>query len=486
MKKSKHSGGDAFVSLRGVMTKPGVSGLLLTLLVLTASVGCRDKSRAHEPELFRQAPPARTAADPSRPNIIIISIDTLRADHTGVYGYDRPTTPFLDRFAKECAVFENCQAQSSWTPPSVGSLFTSLYPTQHGSLGKDRIPLAEENRTLAELLGEAGYFTAAFSASPFIHPDFGFGQGFMLFGFDPSENAAALNRMVLEWLKDRPPSPFFLYVMFFDPHFPYAPPAPFDRKFQTGPDGRPLWEERRVTRIKSLLELGASVGRETYEFLKSQYDAEIAFTDSQLELLIEELKARGLLENSILVITSDHGEEFLEHGGFGHGHTLYQELIRVPLIIRLPGPPREGTRIKTVVRQIDVLPTVLEEAGIALPEKIEGLSLLPLIHEPGAGQDRPAYSVTGHMFREETLLKSLRRGRYQLIVSEKPDRIELYDLEHDPEQLDNLALKKPELLSFMLDELVALEKEMHPSPVSGAGPATPDRARELLRRLGYL
>ena len=214
-------------------------------------------------------------ADP-RPSVIIISIDTLRADHLGAYGYQRGTSRNIDRLARESTLFLRCYAQSSWTPSSVGSLFTSLYPEQHGSFGKDEVTLPAENVTLAEVLRGAGYQTAAFSSSPFIHPDFGFGQGFMEFGFDPAENAGNLNALVLEWLGRRTREPFFLYVMYFDPHFSYTPPASYRELFHNGPDGKPLWDPARVTRIDNLFDLNATVGRETFEYLKSEYDGEIA------------------------------------------------------------------------------------------------------------------------------------------------------------------------------------------------------------------
>lgn len=431
------------------------------------------------------AAPRIVKESPGRPSVIIISIDTLRADHLACYGYGRNVSPNIDKLAKESVVFADCSSQSSWTPTSVGSLFTSLYPSQHGSFGRDRIPLPGEDVTLAEALRDAGYYTAAFSASPFIHPDFGFGQGFMEFGFDPSENAGKLNSLVLGWLKERAQEPTFLYVMYFDPHFKYSPPPPFAEMFRDGPDHKPLWDPGHVTRIDNLFDLNATVGRETFEFLKSEYDGEIAYTDSELGRLLEALRAAGMLDNSILVFTADHGEEFLEHGGFGHGNTLYREVLHVPLMIRAPGIASPAPA-RTPVRQIDVMPTILQILGIALPRPVEGKSLAPLLKSPEDVDERPVYAATRHLLREEEVMRSLVKGDFKIIVAENPARVELYDLSSDPEEQENLTQSRPELRKEMTGELIRFEAAMLPSYQGTSAAPPPDRTVELLKSLGYL
>ncbi|HUT52327.1 MAG TPA: sulfatase [bacterium] len=418
-------------------------------------------------------------ADP-RPSVIIISIDTLRADHLGAYGYQRGTSRNIDRLARESTLFLRCYAQSSWTPSSVGSLFTSLYPEQHGSFGKDEVTLPAENVTLAEVLRGAGYQTAAFSSSPFIHPDFGFGQGFMEFGFDPAENAGNLNALVLEWLGRRTREPFFLYVMYFDPHFSYTPPASYRELFHNGPDGKPLWDPARVTRIDNLFDLNATVGRETFEYLKSEYDGEIAYADAEAGKLLQALKDAGILDRAIVVLTADHGEEFLEHGGFGHGNTLYQEVLHVPLLIMAPGFA-PGAVMGETVRQIDVMPTLLEMLGVALPHPVEGRSLLG-----GELGGRPVFSASRHLFHEGEIWRSLSEGNLKIIVAHHPDRVELYDLAADPEEQRNLAGEDPEMLKKMTEEFIACRRAMLPSNLKSGAAVHPDRTNELLKSLGYI
>lgn len=470
--------------------RPGgcLGSLFLVLLLLG---GCR--GQAPESQVWKKGadqPPSpvseKAGPAPARPNLIIISIDTLRPDHLAAYGYGRPTSPNLDAVARESVVFERCLAQASWTPPSVASLFTSLYPPQHGSLGKDRIPLADQNLTLAEILSDQGYATAAFSASPFISRDFGFGQGFQTFGFDAAENAAALNRLVLTWLSDQPAEPFFLYVMYFDPHFPYQPPPPYDRKFQNGPEGKPLWDPRRVTKLTTLFELKATVGRETFEFLKSEYDGEIAYTDEQIGVLLAELKRRGLLDRSVLVFVSDHGEEFLEHGAFGHGNALYQEAVRILFMLREPGPAKPGTRIGSVVREIDVLPTALELLGIPLTRPVEGKSLVSRIRGAESPADRPAFASSQSLVRQGETMRALTRWPYQFLLAQNPSRAEIYDLAADPEEQNNLAAARPELLRELTAELLDLERAMRPSSVGPLKNPSPDNIPKILESLGYI
>jgi arylsulfatase A-like enzyme len=421
-----------------------------------------------------------------RPNIIVISIDTLRADHLEAYGSKWPTSPHISELAQESAVFEHCYSHASWTPPSVASLFTSLYPSQHGSLGKDRILLPKANLTMAETFAKAGYFTAAFSSSPFVHPDFGFAQGFRVFGFEENENAARLTEMVEQWLAERPDGPFFLYVMYFDPHFPYVPPKKYRHRFRKGPDGRPLWKEEHVPVIKSLFGLSAEIGRESYHHLHGSYRGEIAFTDDMLGMLVSRLRKAGLLENSILVLTSDHGEEFLEHGGFGHGNTLYEEQLHVPLLIRLPGGLHGKRRVNSIVRQADIFPTLLDFADMEHPRPLEGKSFYAALLGNKPISARPAYATSMHLLDEKRKMTSLRQSRHKLILYENPGDELLFDLDKDPAELRNLAREKPEKLESMIEALRTFEKNMAPPVVEKSGAASPERTRKMLESLGYV
>ena len=426
-----------------------------------------------------------------KPNIIIISIDTLRPDHTGTYGYSRNTSPFLDELAKEMAVFENCYAHASWTPPSVASLFTSLYPTQHGSIGKDRIVLMEENITAAELFRDAGYTTAAFSSSPFIHPDFGFGQGFKSFGFDETENAIALNKQIDGWLKtyDKPDkkNPLFMYIMYFDPHYPYQAPDEYNKKFSHAPDGSALFREDRVIKLNTLFDIDAGVGRDTYEYLKSSYDAEINYTDDALSHLINSLKNSGAYDpqNDVLILTSDHGEEFIEHAAYGHGSTHYEEVLKVLFMIKTPDIISQKI-ISAPIRQIDVLPTILETAGMTVPKNIEGKSLSSLLLGGTEENDRLVYATSQTLLNDKQSLRSIRKGRHKLILRTNPDKAELYDISLDPEELTDLAPQRPDLIQDMTNTMLEKEKSMLPPVKGNSLTPPPDRTKELLKSLSYI
>ena len=427
------------------------------------------------------------APAPEQLNLILINIDTLRPSHLGWFGYPRPTSPFLDSLAQECVLFEQTSAQASWTPPSVGTLFTSLYPPEHGSLGKDHIPLPAANTTLAETLRRAGYRTAAFSASPFITPDYGFDQGFELFAFEPDDHAPALNARALPWLKLHRDQPFFLYLMYFDPHHPYQPPPPFNLRFRNGPDGKPLWDPDHFTGAPPrVMKLDKSVDPETFEYLRSQYDGEIATVDQALRELFAPFRAWGLLDHSIVMITSDHGEEFLDHGRFGHGRTLYEEMIRVLLLVRAPGLPHPGQRVSRMVRVLDIMPFALDLLGVPPAAPLEGKSLVPFLTNPEAEPDREAFASMQYFTEEGRTGRSLRQGNLKLILSTHPDAVELYDLSTDPGETRNLAHDRPDQVRRLTDRITALEKAM---PATALGPPlNPPGAetKKLLKSLGYV
>ncbi len=448
----------------------------------------RPSLKAGEPELVAAiSAPRLVDKKRKKPVIIIVSVDTLRPDHTSQGGYTRDTSPEMAVMAGNMAVFQNCFAHASWTPPSVASLFTSLYPTQHGSIGRDSLVLAEENMTMAEIFKQAGYATAAFSASPFIHPEFGFGQGFEVFGFDDTEYAPNLERMVMEWASDYRGGPLLLYVMFFDPHYPYEPRPPYKDKFSRAPDGSALWNEKKLIKLDTLFDVDASVGRDTYQMLKSRYNEEIACSSASVYGLFTRLKKSLDFdpELDILLVTSDHGEEFVEHGAYGHGNTLYNELLRVVLMIQAPGAAG-GEKINEVVRHIDVLPTLLDFAGLPLVTDVEGQSLRPYFIDPSSEKDRPAYAVTRHLFEKDRSARSLIKGRYKLIVSENPSRVELYDLAADPGELRNLSRDRTEVLREMIEDLEKLEAVAAQKRIVKSGAPAPDRVDDLMKSLGYI
>lgn len=378
-----------------------------------------------------------------KPDVIVYLIDTLRADHLGTYGYERDTSPALDRFAEEAVVFENAYAQSSWTKASVGALFTGLLPSRHGAVRRDQ-RLRDDATTLAEHLSAAGYRTVAFVSNPNVLPVFGFGQGFDdVFDVDSvmlKGTADRVHAAIYEYLDARAPetdedrAPLFLYVHTRDPHAPYKPPKEFENRFPPALKGDPL---RRVL---------------------SLYDGEIAFADAEIGRLFERLKRHDLYEDALIMVLSDHGEEFGDHGSSGHGHTLFEEQLRVPLIVRLPGRQRAGTRVKAPVRVVDVLPTVSDLLDIETPDGIDGISFRNSLR----GTRGTTYDPT--LFSELDLdgraVRSLYRPPYKLIVQTLP-RAEagewLYDLSADARERRNIASAKAPVVDALKQEIATLD-----------------------------
>jgi arylsulfatase A-like enzyme len=380
--------------------------------------------------------PAVTSARAQAPLAIIYLVDTLRADHTGVYGYARDTTPRLDAFARDAVVFEQAVAHASWTKPSVASLMTSLLPGQHEAV-QLRDPLDERHVTLSEMLKAKGYATGAAVANAVIFlPGSRFEQGFDVFtglhgprGHASKDvEAAVVVDAALRFLDARRGLPTFLYVHTMDPHVPYTPPAPFDRKYEPHPaPGHPGVDPR--TDYKEPLDR---------ERLIAQYDGDIAYGDREFGRFLDELRARGLYDDALIVFLADHGEEFLDHGQWLHGRSVFDELVRIPLVVKFPGQRFAGRRVAQQVQEVDVLPTVLLEQKLPVPEApaIAGRPLQRSIE--GRGDERPAVSEISH---RGFVAHGLRTGRDKYVQRFSPQEDELYfDLRADPrEQHDRKA-----------------------------------------------
>ena len=385
-------------------------------------------------------------------NVIIIGVDTLRPDHLGCYGYGRDTSPAVDRLAAGGVLFENVISQSPWTSPSFASVLTSLYPTQTGlvSVGtsmRDSFP------TLGTLLRAEGYATGAIINATVLKPEFGIDRGFDYYYTTPREGRIAdgTTRDALAWIDSVPGKPFFLFAHYYDPHEPYAPPAPYDEFFEedySGSIGNTFVLHDHFPDVKGMnFEPLGALTREDWDHIRTLYDGEIRFTDEAIADLLDGLKERGLDENTLVVFLSDHGEEFFEHKGFGHGHTLYGEVIRVPLIMWYPGSLPGGHRVKSQVRLIDVMPTVLDILGLPGEDHMEGVSLLPCIE--GAGEAVPAGErlfASDMAFTEGMLRgpdrKSLTQYPYKIIYNVKTKRDMLFDLNRDPGEVVDLRLKE--------------------------------------------
>jgi len=364
-----------------------------------------------------------TPAAPKRPNVLLITIDTLRADHLGTYGYPRPTSPEIDAFAARSTVFENAHSSSSWTLPSLASIHTSLLSTTHGCW-KISSRLEPEFTTAAEVLRDAGYDTAMVACHIFLSAQYGLQQGFSHVDDElvrpPSDAAEAISspgvtergvRFLERKAAAAEESPWFLWLHYFDPHDSYLPHEGFSEKFGT------------VEEI-------------------DLYDGEIAFTDHYVGMVLRKLAELGLEDDTIVVITSDHGEEFGEHGFKRHGYSLYQEAVRVPLVIKVPGAA--ARRIPEVVGNVDVLPTLLEACDLELAKvqgascahELEGRSLLGAIRGTSAlSEGQVVAEVRWHDGQD---LRMMREGPWKLIedqsVKQQRNQSALYDLAADPRE----------------------------------------------------
>lgn len=431
----------------------------------------------------------------------MIVVDTLRADRLGVYGGPKDLTPFFDQVAASGVYFAHAYAQSSWTNPSTASLLTSRYQSQHGVVTYAS-RLQPDETTLAEIFRANGYATGGFSANVMIGEINGFSQGFETFrsyqtetregvpkAFWPPRRAEFVNAAALAWLDGVPRErPAFLYLHYMEPHAPYWPTqAAIAAVF--GPDAAP-----------DLLEINAALTRgyrrepapEIFADIRRAYDAEVRSIDDGIRALFDALAKRGILDDAIIVITSDHGEEFREHGQFGHGTRLFDEVIRVPLIMRWPGAPR-GRRIEPVVELVDVAPTVLQLAGITPPAMFTGESLAGLLGVRGAptpnGAGRALSELDSYARIDARITGPHRRalvvdGR-KVIAGWTPEEIAYFDLATDPTEQAPDALT-PEARTSLDDALAAEAKGLTATAETpSATLPVPEATRERLRALGY-
>jgi len=432
-------------------------------------------------------PHSASASLPGRPNVIVFLVDALRADFLGAYGHPAPTSPRFDAFAREAVLFEDASAQSSWTRPSVASLLTGLGVDSHGVGGLSN-SLVPEITTLPEAFRAAGYHTGAFIANGVVSRALGFDQGFESWGPRRlyQKPAASIVEAALDWIGAQSGSaPFFLYVHTLDPHRPYRPApehwAPF--LFEGYQGSRDPWDLLRKQNLDS----------DELRFLRSAYQGEVHQNDAAFGVFLDGLRDLGLLERSVIVFTSDHGEEFFEHGGHGHSGTLYREALAIPLAIRLPGGARRAFHDPTPVQQIDVAPTLLALAGVAAPREIEGRDLSVRSLGRTRRREQPVLLLSRVSYAAADKVAARVRSM-KLILNLERDRapgshLELYDLTADPQERRNLVAERP---------LVARYLEAHAAMLRAAQagvrarlkagrevPMTPDQ-EEQLRALGYI
>ena len=460
---------------------------LVSSLLLAGVLGCSDSPGPGVGSIF--------------PDIVLVSIDSLRADHLGCYGYWRPTSPTIDRLASRGARFANAVTTTSWTLPAHAALFTGLNDAAHGVM-TDGIRLADDHVTLAEELRGAGYQTAGFFGGPYLHPTFGLDQGFdtyqscmtriaddvtgrdvraeALGGEETSHGDITGPRLLEEvegWLDQVSEDPFFLFLHMWDVHYDYIPPQrlveAFDPDYQGSITGRGMMHNQAIS---------AEMDQRDLEHLLALYDGEIRFTDEILGQVLERLDARGRLEGTLIVVTADHGEEFFEHGGKGHRRTLFDEVLRVPLVVYWPGHVAPGQVIEDQVRIIDVSPTLLSLAGVASTGQLQGRDLTALL----TGQTLEPAPALGELRRRRGILWTLRTNAEKALLA--PDgRFVRFDLSRDPSEKRALAGRDPAGRASRRRLEAAIASAEEASASSGGVPiALPGEIRKQLEELGYL
>lgn len=472
----------------GPEASPEAQGFLLhrprLLAPATESAAAAVEAAAEPPT----APAPLRASDTASPvpvNLVIYMVDTLRKDRLGCYGYPRPTSPAMDAFAAEGMLFEDAVAQSPWTRPSVASVLTGLGPLTHAVHGR-KDTLAPEAVTLAEVLRDHGWATAGWVTNGNVARSFGFAQGFQEFRLlsGDDNDSHRVNEKAAEWLARRPRDrPFFLYLHTVDPHSPYLPPEPFRQRFaptvpRDGTGARWWLKQLKRGEIEPTPEILAR--------LRDLYDGEVAQNDHAFGRLLELLEAEGVAGSTVVVVVSDHGEEFHEHGRWEHGKSLHTEVMDVPLLMRFPEPAPRGVRIAAPVQHTDLMPTLLSYFGLPLPAAMEGRDLTALL----AGGElalRPP-EILSHLDLDGFRAVSLTTGTWRFIDGRSRvhgQEEELYHRRRDPGEQRNLVSARP-VTGGHLGTLLR-SREMDLTPALRAGEARLDEELERqLRALGYL
>jgi choline-sulfatase len=431
------------------------------------------------------------AGPPAPPRgILVLLVDCLRADHIAAGGSQLGATPSIDSLAPEAVAFDRAFVQASWTRPSVPSLLTGLYPSEHGltdfvatGSGVAGNTLAPEVVTIAEGMKAAGYRTALVGYQAQLSPRFALDQGFDFFN-NNTNGAGRIHQRFLGWLDEEPDRPFFGYLHYLDIHWPYCPPEGTYGKYDPTPGTIALCENWRALREQiraGEIEFSAADKRA----LAARYAEELLALDGQIGALFEELKKRGLWDDTLIVVTSDHGEEFFEHGRFGHNRTLFEEVVHIPLILRYPpGLPGE-TRVDELASLADVAPTILDLCRLPAPAAMWGRSLLDAAR--GRALEPRDAPLDLRLFREDSPLRAVRGPTHKFVRAGDAPLVEVYELDSDPGERhpapaadDDPRLGRAQAL---WDDLERRARVLQAGEATGEMPA---ELEQRLRGLGYI
>ena len=481
--------------------------------------------------MVRSGPGAGEQATESLPNILFILVDTLRSDHVGAYGYPLSTTPTIDNLAATGMLFENAVTSSSWTRPAVATIFSGLYPSTHG-LTNYYSGFPADTLLMPEILQAKGYQTAVFSNNGHVSAIYGFGQGvdhinstasnsyqfFFLgqltirvgnrLGFAPARVAveigravehlllptvandgsgADLNRYFFNWLAEEANEPFFAYLHYMEPHAPYRPSAPWDAMYDAEeiagfPSMPPVDRDKYPPFDEATVLTPPQVS-----YMTRRYDAEVRYQDALIAEVLDRVDAKGLERNTLIIFTSDHGEEFGDHGHWGHGKTLFRELTHVPLILNFQDRLPAGVRMTGLVELVDILPTILGLVGITVPAPIfEGRDLAPSLT---TGSDPPTEQLAmSELVQNGFSAVSLEDQEYLFISLEKrgDQRELLFNLRDDPQCTVDIAPREPDIVASFRARLDQKRSTLRGQAGQGETIRMGEETLEKLRALGYV
>ncbi len=452
---------------------------ILAALVLAPS-GCASKKTAYKRKGY---------------NVILISLDTLRADRLGCYGYPLPVSPNIDRFALRSVVFENSFSNATWTLPSHMSLMTSQYPFQHRVVDENT-RLSNAKTTLAQVLRKQGYATAAFTAGYMVSAVFGFDRGFDIYKEDynaKQENVGQgwrlehASRSLAFWLNENADKKFFVFLHGYDTHEPFIAHE-YLKEFEPEYDGRldflnnhaafrghpdyPKYKDMAGGELPTINRFYSDIinakkidmREQDIRHIRALYDNEVRYVDHSFGKLIELLEQKDLMKNTVILVWSDHGEELLERGAIQHGGSVFEELIRVPLIIYLP-EYKTPARRTDLVQSLDIAPTLLDILDLEPVKDFQGFSFF----SKNAPADR--YAVV-----QQKRYDAIRSSTHKLMIDSKTDSVQLYDLKADPGETADVGPKNPSLVKDLLDRLLNVLEKVR----------LDDRMKEKLKTLGYL